>query len=209
MLFRKIIMNICLLLIAFAVAFQPAISQDTDMNKQKKDEVTFYVTEVGTEYKLIGWETDIIYNPFTFTWQEWQEPVYKKKKVRKVYPVPASEFDRPPVFGKECLTAEDKVNCTNQSIQEFSENEEFEYPQAAEDNMEESLEYVTFKLTKDGKIEDISVLSKTEACEECSDVAADIVDKMEGQWYPAWKDGEKVAVKITLPVRFDLVNVNR
>lgn len=210
MLLKKINFNSILLLLATIFMVQPVIGQDMDkkMKKKKKDEVSFYVTEKGTEYQLMGWETDVIYNPYTFTWYEWEEPVYNKEKVKKVYPVPASEFDQVPVFSKECLTAEDKIACTNKAMQQYVANENFDYPLQARDRLQEGQEYVTFKLTKEGTIENISVLSKDETCRGCSDTAADIVAAMKGKWYVAMKDGEEVATKITVPFRFKLKDSN-
>jgi len=190
-----------LLLFVAGLFTQTAFSQDM---KDKDDEARFYVSEKGTEYELIGFEKDVVYNPYTYTWMEWTEPVYDKEKVKNVYPVSADAFDRPPLFDRACLNAEDKVECTNREIQEFVVDNDFQYPEKALDRFQEGQEYVTFKLTEDGIIKNIRVLAREDVCRGCADVAADIISSMKDMWFPAMKDGKPVATKITVPVKFEL-----
>lgn len=201
MLTKKTILKALFSLLAVGLFIQPAFSQDM---KDKDDESRFYVTEKGTEYELIGWEKDVVYNPYTYTWMEWTEPVYDKKKVKNVYPASADAFDRPPLFSRNCLNAEDKMKCTNSEMQEFVVDNDFQYPEKALDRFQEGQEYVSFKLTEDGIIKNIRVLAKEDICRGCSDVAADIVSSMKNMWFPAMKDGEPVATKITIPIKFKL-----
>ncbi len=92
------------------------------------------------------------------------------------------EFDRPPLFGSECLIASDQEACTNEQIQEFV-NENIDYPDWAAKNRQESLEYVTFTLNEKGEYEgNFKVLSKDEPCKGCEEKAVDMISKMEGEW---------------------------
>ncbi len=190
-------------LFLFVVA-TPLIAQDMEK------EPTVYVTEKGTEYQMIGWERDVVYNPNTFTWVAWEEPILEKQKTKTVKPVPISEFERPPVFDAVCLdaSAEEWKECTNRELQEYV-NLNVEYPDRAQEELQEGMEYVTFVLTEEGNIEDIALLSKGEEeenkCKPCADAAADLVAGMQDKWYPAIKDNEKVATKLTIPIRFNLV----
>lgn len=204
MLTRKISLFLSALMLTFFV--QPLMGQK-DMKKTDKKK-SFYVTEEGTKYKVIGWESNVVYNPYTVTWYEWETPVTKKVKVKKVYPVPVSEFDRTPLFSTGCLNAEDQVSCTNKELQAYIENQNFDYPDDAQDNLQAGLEYVSFVLTKEGKIENISVLSKEKPCKGCADAAADIIASTEGKWYPAIKSDKPVTTKITVPVRFKLISTS-
>jgi len=169
---------------------------------KKKDKTKVYITELGQKYEVIGWEADVIYNPFAYSYTADVDPL-----LTDVDPVLKKiEFERPPVFGSECLTADDPEQCTNERIQEFV-SENIEYPNWAQENLQEGLEYVTFTLAEDGKYEgNFKVLSKNDPCKGCEEKAVDMVSKMEGKWYPALDEGEPVKTKITLPVKFDLIN---
>lgn len=188
---------------------QPLLGQGTmkDM-KKSNEEPSFYVTEKGTKYTVIGWESNVVYNPYTVTWYEWETPVTKKIKVKKVYPVPASEFDRVPLFSADCLNAKDQISCTNEGLQEYIKKQNFDYPDDAQDNLQAGLEYVSFVLTKEGKIQDISVLSKNKPCDGCSNAAADIIASTEGKWYPAIRNEKPVTTKVTVPIRFKLISTS-
>ncbi len=176
---------------------------------QDKDKDYIRVTEEGTTYELVGMESNVVYNPHTFTWFSWEEPVYKKEKKMVSKLIPVSEFGRPPVFSSECLTEKDQYECSNRMIQEYAQSNYFEYPDEAQNKMQEGLEYVTFILNEKGKFEgNLRVVSKdpNNPCEGCADAAADLVSSMEDKWYPAMKDGKAVKTQLTIPVRFNLLN---
>lgn len=178
--------------------------------QEMEKEPTVYITEKGTEYEVIGWESDVVYNPRTFTWIAWEEPILEKQKTKIVKAVPISEFERPPVFDAVCLdaSAEEWKECTNRELQEYVELN-VEYPDRAQNELQEGMEYVTFVLTEEGNIEDISILSRgeddDEQCKPCAEAAVDLVAAMQDKWYPAIKDDEKIATKLTIPIRFNLL----
>lgn len=188
------------------LAFTAGVLFFGSMALQAQDEPTFMVTENDTRYELVGWESDIIYNPYSITYFVWEEPVYKKVNVRTRKPVAMSEFDRPPVFDGICLTEKNQLECTNREIQEFVKNSKVDYPDMAQDQGQEGLEYVTVVIDENGKYKgSLQVRSKNEPCRGCSDAAADLVNQMEGRWHPAILDGEKVAVQLTIPIKFKLI----
>jgi hypothetical protein len=179
----------------------------TGLMAQEDDKVYIRTTEKNTAYKVMGWETNVAYNPYTYTWYSWREPVVKKTTTKTVDMVPLSEFDRPPVFEDYCLTQKDMFECSNKALQEYMANHYVDYPDVAQMNNQEGLEYVTFTLNEDGKFaDDMRVLSKDKPCKGCADAAADLVAGLEDKWYPAILDGKPVKTQLTIPVRFQLVN---
>lgn len=179
-----------------------------NLNAQEKEDKTYIKTTVkDVKYELVDLETNVVYNPYTFTWFAWEDPVLVKKKVTNMEMVPVSEFDRPPVFSGDCLIAEDKFACTNKKIREYASEKFLEYPEAASEQEQEGLEYVTFTLNEDGNFEgNLKVISKNDPCPGCSDAAVNIVSEMEDQWFPAIKDGETVKTQLTIPIRFNLID---
>lgn len=175
---------------------------------KKKDKDYIRVTQKGTTYELVGMESNVVYNPHTFTWFAWEEPVYKKEKKMASKLVPVSAFERPPVFSGECLTVKDQYECSNRMIREYAKENYFEYPDEAQYQGQEGLEYVTFTLDENGSFKgNLRVVSKdlNNPCEGCADAAADLVASMEDKWYPAIKDGKTVETQLTIPVRFELL----
>ncbi len=173
--------------------------------KTTKAEPHIKMTKNGTSYQLIGWESNVVYNPHTFTWFAWEEPIVKKSNVKMTSMVPVSEFDRPPVFDGYCLTKKDKLACSNEKLQKFISDRYLDYPDAAKDLGQEGLEYVTFTINEEGKFEgNLKVVSKNKPCNGCADAAAEIVASMEDKWFPAIKDGKTVKTQLTVPVRFRL-----
>ncbi|MCB0563079.1 MAG: energy transducer TonB [Phaeodactylibacter sp.] len=176
---------------------------------KKKDKDYIRVTEKGTTYELVGMESNVVYNPYTFTWFAWEEPVYKKEKKMVSKLIPVSAFERPPVFSGECLIAKDQYECSNRMVRKYAKENYFEYPDEAQNQLQEGLEYVTFTLDKNGNFKgNLRVISKdpNNRCEGCADAAANLVASMEDEWYPAIKDGEAVETQLTIPVRFELLN---
>lgn len=171
----------------------------------QQNETYIQTTEKNVKYEVIGWEPNVVYNPHTFTWFAWEDPIIRKKTVKEVDMVPVSEFERPPVFTGECLTAADKFACTNKKLKEYASDRFIDYPDAASAQGQEGLEYVTFTLDEEGNFEgNLKVIAKNEPCQGCAETAVNIVSEMEDQWFPAIKDGETVKTQLTIPIRFDL-----
>lgn len=123
-----------------------ASAQDKDKSMKKdKEKSKVYITENGQRYVIIGWEADVVYSPYSYTYIADIDPILAKTDPTLL----RVEFDRPPLFSSECLMASDQVECTNQKIQEFA-SENIEYPDPASEEMQEGLEYVTFTLDENG-----------------------------------------------------------
>ncbi len=124
-------------------------------------------------------------------------PAVKAKPV--VYTV--TQTDRPPLFSKDCLQADDPEKCSNEALQAWV-NEQIEYPEKELQTGTDGLEHVTFIINQHGRISSVRrVESKRESCEGCGQAALNAVLEMP-EWEPALVDGEPVAVIVTLPVRF-------
>ena len=187
-------------LLTFAM---PVIGQEKSSNEYLK------VTEKGTKYEIIGWENNVVYNPYLYTWQEWHDPIIKPVKGEITHMVKISEFDRAPMFvyNGNCLQKNDpeaQMECSREEIKQYMRDQFVEYPDKAQELRQEGLEYVSFVLNENGNFEGgLKVTSKEEPCRGCADTAADLVASMEGKWYPAIKDGKVVKTHLTIPVRFE------
>ncbi|WP_235297343.1 energy transducer TonB [Portibacter marinus] len=118
---------------------------------------------------------------------------------RAVYNV--TDVDRQPIFGLECPVKEDPLACSNEEILKFVK-ENTEVPKGARN--QKGFEQVIVVIEKDGTLSDMKYVSssKVKKCEGCQKAAVDVVGKMKN-WTPGIKDGEPVAVQITIPVRFE------
>jgi hypothetical protein len=180
---------------------------DAQKDKNKKYIET---TEKGTYYEVIGWQDNVVYNPHTFTWFAWEEPMIEKKSGEMTRMIPVSAFDRTPVFSKACLNEDDQLACSSDEMQNFINNHFVDYPDEAQLEGQEGLEYVSFTLNKKGDFKgNLKVVSKGNSCEGCAEAAVDLVSRMEDMWYPAIKNGKPVVTQLTVPVRFKLRDVER
>lgn len=203
MLFKK---KFNYLFITFSMAFASLLLTDSvNAQNQANDEAKVMVSETGVEYEVTGWDTRTVYDPTSYSYQYWETPIYSMTKTKKVYPVPVSDFDQPPVFTSECANADNPMACSNEALQNFIQSSNFRYPTSAKARYQEGIEYVTFTLDKDGNfVGRPSVLKKDEPCKGCSEKAVDIILDTKGKWQPAILDGEPVRVILTIPVRFEL-----
>ena len=192
--FTLLLLTVCLVL---TLGAQTEQSDSTDYIK---------VTETGITYEVIDWQTHVEYNPYTFTWYAWQRPLVTTKAAHYHKMIPVASFDRPPMFDATCLTARDKLACSNEQMQLFIKQRSVDYPEAAREMGQEGLEYVSFTLNEDGKFAgNLKVVSKNKPCIGCADAAVEIVSAMESKWYPAILNGEPVTAELTVPVRFELI----
>ncbi len=197
------LLSFVLVALAGILTFHPADAQNKSSDKD--DETMVMVTKEGIEYEVTGWDTRTVYDPNSYTFSSWETPIYETVKTKEVFAVPMSDFDKAPVFTEACVGAEDPVACTNHALEEFTANNPFPYPDRAQENQQEGLEYVSFVLTEDGEFEGTpTILSKDIPCKGCSEEALRIVKETEGKWQPAVLNGERVKVKLTLPIRFKL-----
>lgn len=78
---------------------------------------------------------------------------------------------------------------------------EVKYPGNAKDMEMEGAVYVSFIVEKDGSISSAEI--KKGVYEDLNNEALRVVESMP-KWIPAEHKGEKVAVQLVLPIRFDL-----
>lgn len=129
-------------------------------------------------------------------------PKLKVKDTPVIYTV--SQTDRPPLFSADCLTAKNPTRCSNQALADWA-RKSVKYPEADLADGSDGLEYVTFVITKYGKVSTINrVDSKKEACDGCSKAVISAILDMP-DWQPAMLGGNPVNVVVTLPVRFRVI----
>lgn len=127
----------------------------------------------------------------------------KKAPSVKARPViyTVTQTDRPPLFSKDCLTADDPEKCSNEALKAWVK-EHVKYPEKELQTGTDGLEHVTFIINQHGRISSVRrVESKQESCEGCGQAALNAVLEMP-EWEPARVDGKPVSVIVTLPVRF-------
>jgi len=76
------------------------------------------------------------------------------------------------------------------------------YPDSARENGIQGKVYITFFIETDGRLSDIRLLN---GAKELSGEALRVVKKMP-KWNPGYKEGNKVRVKINMPIKFVIVD---
>ncbi len=115
-----------------------------------------------------------------------------------------SQTDRPPLFSSKCSTDSNPAKCSQNELKKWV-REYIEYPENAQVQNQEGVQYVTFVINQKGIISTITdVDSQGQPCEGCSAAAVDAVAQMP-DWQPAMKNGKPVSVVVTLPIRFKMI----
>jgi hypothetical protein len=128
--------------------------------------------------------------------------VPKVKAEPVIYDV--SQTDRPPLFSSKCATDSNPTTCSKNELKKWV-REYIEYPENAQVQNQEGVQYVTFVINQKGVISTITdVDSKGQPCDGCSSAAVKAVAQMP-DWQPAMKDGKPVSVVVTLPIRFKML----
>ncbi|MCB9290851.1 MAG: TonB family protein [Lewinellaceae bacterium] len=112
------------------------------------------------------------------------------------------DVDRMPVFaGCEAMeTEESQAECTKEKLVEFMIGN-LKYPEEAKKANAEGLVVVQFTVAKDGSVQDAKVMKSVG--HGCDEAALAVVNAMPN-WTPAMKDGEPVAMQMSLPFSFKL-----
>ena len=184
MIFSRKLKSIQLLyLMALVVSFTTLSCDNSDEN-DIKDEVAKVDEDVQRAAINASQESKAVVNEAT----------------RGVYTV--TDVDRQPIFGLECPVNDDPVKCSNEQILKFVKDN-IEIPKEARRKNQDGFEQVVVVIEKDGSVSDMKYVSssKKSECAGCQQAAVDVVGKMTG-WTPGMKDGEPVAVQMTIPVRF-------
>ncbi|MDX1684845.1 MAG: energy transducer TonB [Saprospiraceae bacterium] len=112
-----------------------------------------------------------------------------------------SEVDIKPVYSDVCLEVKDEWECTVNSVNRFVQDN-INWPKEVIQRNQEGYEEISFVVRPDGELSDIQhIESKKEPCKGCEEAVIEVVEKLE-PWKPAEKNGQKVAVRMTLPVQF-------
>lgn len=84
-------------------------------------------------------------------------------------------------------------------------NKNTKYPAIARNANTMGTIFLTFIISKNGKVENVQVLRgiKGTGAKECADEAVRVV-KMMPKWKPGIQNGKKVAVQYNLPIKFTL-----
>lgn len=124
---------------------------------------------------------------------------------RRTGPYALSEVDRPPLFSSGCRNDPRPSECSDRYLARYF-NQNIRYPDLAFRQRLEGIQYVSFYLDRFGRVDDesISVISSTgPPCSSCATTARNAVRNMPN-WQPAYLNNESVAVRLVLPIRFDL-----
>ncbi len=132
--------------------------------------------------------------------------VMSEEVIKEVSPFGAHVFnmidvDEKPIFDAACQDAEDVDKCFHKKIYAFiQDNIDTEVFTSVMD--EESLEQVIFVVNDDGSIGEVKYVANADTdCEGCQQAATEVMGKMPA-WQPAIKDGQPVAVQVTVPIKF-------
>ena len=114
--------------------------------------------------------------------------------------------EMPYFYGCEDLKngTDEKRTCSNEALVSFLA-QNVQYPTTAKLEGTEGTVYVSFVIDEEGKVIDSKILRDIGS--GCGDAALSVVSKMP-DWEPAIHEGEKVKVKLNLPVQFYLKNIN-
>jgi len=110
-------------------------------------------------------------------------------------------FDVPPIYSGRCKRQESPQLCSQEEVQQYFDTN-IRFPKEANE-MDKPVEYVTFLVDVDGKIDkdNILVMPQTPQCRTCAAEALRLIRSMP-RWEPAEKNGAPVAAKVTVPVKF-------
>ncbi len=118
-----------------------------------------------------------------------------------------NKVDQMPRFGQGCdytdMSDEDAQNCSKTQLLTYI-YKNLTYPEEARKNGIEGMNVVQMAITKEGKLTDVKLLRNIGG--RTDNAVLMMLDKMNADitWEPGIKDGKKVAVKYTLPIRFRL-----
>jgi len=118
----------------------------------------------------------------------------------KIQAQTTAEPDEYPVYG-QCEGTKDEVKqCSNKNL--FTAiGQHFKYPKSTQEAKREGKVLIQFVVGKNGRVRDAKILK---SLDKDSDAEALRVVKLLNGWQAGKKDGQKVPVKLTLPIAFRL-----
>ena len=85
---------------------------------------------------------------------------------------------------------------------------EVELPNFAFPRGYSGVEYVTFDVQRNGRVNGYQVVKQPVLCPPCIQTAVNLVASL-GEWYPAIQDGIGVKSRVVVPVHFKTGHTNR
>jgi len=174
---------------------------DTSNTKTKNQHTRFYKNNISdTIIRKDIQEFELIDNIMCY--------LISKEPIRK--PVPQIEITKLQKTIIEDTSSVILCYAVTESEPEFPGGEEkriqflrdnLNYPQIARDNNIQGTVYVTFVVTKDGKISDVKVLRGIS--KECDEEAVRVI-KLMPKWKPGEQMGKPVNVLFNMPIKFSL-----
>ncbi len=113
-----------------------------------------------------------------------------------------SETSRPPLFDKNCLTALNPEECSNEAVMDWMKYA-VEKPTLSKP-VNDVVHFVTFIVDEKGQVSDATIVPTRQqnACEPCKNATLEAVNGMT-TWLPAVRNGKAVKVRIIFPVYYD------
>ncbi len=105
-----------------------------------------------------------------------------------------------PVSSDDCQETTNPGACTERMMK--SKFTEVENPTGNFPSGYSGVEYVTFDVQSNGKINNYQVVKQPVVCKPCTQTAVNLVAAL-GDWHPAIHDGKSVKSTVVIPVYFD------
>ncbi len=147
-----------------------------------------------------------------FSWKETTDPWYKSPAYAFKYlptdftakggtaaPTSKAKTGHGPVCSNECSGSTNPGACTEVLMQEKLKDVElpnYTYPRGYS-----GVEYITFEVQTNGKVNGYQVVKQSVLCPPCIQKAVNLVAEMD-DWRPAIQDGVTVKSIVTVPVYF-------
>jgi hypothetical protein len=138
------------------------------------------------------------YDEATFSEHPAEPPAASHKAVYEI-----TETSRPPLFNKNCLTAANPEQCSNEAVLDWMQYA-VEKPKAPGAQNQTPMHYVRFIVNKQGKVTYARIIPTTppQTCAACEAATREAIAGMPS-WMPAIREGQAVRVRVTLPVYYN------
>lgn len=100
------------------------------------------------------------------------------------------------------VNSEARLRCSNRELVHFI-SRHLVYPDAAQANNTEGVVYVSFVVDETGEVRNPSILM--DIGDDCGDAALNVISAMP-RWEPGFHMGQKVKVRLNIPIQFSLRN---
>lgn len=120
---------------------------------------------------------------------------------KEVYEI--TETSRPPLFNKDCLTAANPEQCSNEAVIDWMKYA-VARPNLPAAQTQEVVHFVTFIIDQNGNVSKAKIIParKGPTCKPCQAATLEALAGMPA-WLPAIRNAQAVKVQVTLPVYYD------